>query len=103
MNITKTLYVTNRDDWRAWLAKNHDKKKEIWLTYYKKETGKMRIPQADAVEEALCYGWIDSTVKKIDNEQFIQRFTPRNPKSAWSDINRTRVKKLIKEGQMTDA
>lgn len=66
MRLGKTLYVTNRNDWRSWLAKNHDKEKEIWLIYYRKLSRKPRIPYNDAVEEALCYGLIDSNLKGID-------------------------------------
>lgn len=101
MNIGKTLYVTNRQQWRSWLKKNHATKKDIWLVYYRKESGKPRIPYNDAVEEALCFGWIDSILKKIDTFRFTQRFTPRNPKSQLSALNRERVKRLIKTGKMT--
>jgi uncharacterized protein YdeI (YjbR/CyaY-like superfamily) len=64
-----TLYVTDRKEWRAWLSKNHDKENEIWLIYYRKSSGKRRIPYNDAVEEALCFGWIDSINKNIDKER----------------------------------
>ncbi|MCX6746627.1 MAG: YdeI/OmpD-associated family protein [Candidatus Pacearchaeota archaeon] len=101
MEIGKTLYVTNRNDWQSWLAKNHDKEKEIWLIYYRKSSGKPRIPYNDAVEEALCYGWIDSIFKGIDEEKFVQRFSPRKPKSILSEMNRERVHQLIKQGKMT--
>lgn len=101
MKITKTLYLKNRKEWRSWLEKNHDKEKEIWLIYYKKHTNKPRIPYEDAVEEALCFGWIDSTVKKINKEKYAQRFTPRNKNSIWSELNKKRVKKMIKQGKMT--
>ena len=70
LKMVETLYVTHRNDWRAWLKKNHVKKKDIWLIYYKKHTGKPRIPYDDAVEEALCFGWIDSIVKKLDDEKY---------------------------------
>ena len=103
MNPLNLLYVTNRKDWRAWLAKHHKSESEIWLVYYKKSSGKDRIAYNDAVEEALCYGWIDSTVKKIDTERFAQRFTPRRPKSALSELNKERVKKLIPKKKMTKA
>lgn len=103
MEITKQLYVTDRDAWRAWLEKNYDTEKEIWLIYYKKHTGKPRIPYDDAVEEALCFGWIDSTVKRVDDEKFAQKFTPRKNKSNWSDLNKKRAKKMIREGRMTKA
>lgn len=101
MEITEKLYVTNREDWRAWLEKNYKTKKEIWLLFYKKHTKKKTIPYDDAVEEALCFGWIDSTVKRIDHEKHVQRFTPRNLNSVWSKYNVDRVKRMIKEGKMT--
>lgn len=101
MKISKTLYVTEREKWRAWLAKNHNKEKEIWLIYYRKSSRKIRIPYNDAVEEALCYGWIDSTIKNVDEERFAQRFTPRRPTSILSEMNRERLNKIIKEKKMT--
>lgn len=101
MKVGKTLYVVNRKDWRKWLSKNHSKEKEIWLIYYKKASGKLRIPYNDAVEEALCYGWIDSTAKKIDKERFAQRFSPRKPKSVLSEMNRERINRLNKQNKMT--
>ena len=101
MEIGETLYFTNRKDWRKWLKENFDKKKEIWLIYYKKHSKKPSIPYDDAVEEALCFGWIDSTVKRIDDEKYVQRYSPRNLNSVWSPYNITRVKKMIREGKMT--
>ncbi|MFH1211859.1 MAG: YdeI/OmpD-associated family protein [Candidatus Woesearchaeota archaeon] len=101
MNIGKTIYVVSRKQWRSWLAKNHDKEKEIWLIYCRKSSGKPRIPYNDAVEEALCYGWIDSTVKKVDEERFAQRFTPRNSKSSLSQANKERICRLIGQKKMT--
>ncbi|MFH1248997.1 MAG: YdeI/OmpD-associated family protein [archaeon] len=101
MNLGKTLYVTNRDDWRAWLSRNHQKEREIWLVYYKKSSGKPRIHYNDAVEEAICYGWIDSTVKKVDDESFAQRFTPRRHGSKISEMNKERVRILIAGNKMT--
>jgi uncharacterized protein YdeI (YjbR/CyaY-like superfamily) len=95
------LYISNRKDWRKWLKENHSIVSEVWLIYYKKHTGKPRIPYDDAVEEALCFGWIDSTVKRIDDEKFCQKFTPRNLKSVWSEHNKKRVGKMIKQGKMT--
>ncbi len=102
MNITGTLYVTNRADWRAWLEAHYRTEKEIWLVYYKKQSGKPRIPYSDAVEEALSFGWIDSTVKTLDEERFAQRFTPRNPKSGYSTANRERLRKLIAQGKVKE-
>ena len=102
MKITETLYVTKRDDWRKWLKKNHSTRKEIWLIYYKKHTDKPRIPYDDAVEEALCFGWIDSTVKRIDDEKYTQKYSPRRLNSIWSELNIKRAKKMLSEGRMTD-
>lgn len=103
MNIGKTLYVTKRADWRKWLREHSDKTPEIWLIYYKKETGKPRISYDDAVEEALCFGWIDSIEKRIDHERFAQRFSPRRKTSVLSEPNRKRLQKLIAERKMTPA
>lgn len=103
MNIGKTLYVTDRQSWRAWLRKNYSKKPEIWLIFYKLSSGKKRIPYNDSVEEALCYGWIDSIVKPIDEKKFAQRFSPRRPGSQLSETNRERVRRMIKSRKMTAA
>ena len=103
MALSKTLYVRTRDQWRAWLASHYQSETEIWLIYYKKHSGRPRIPYEHAVEEALCFGWIDSIVKKIDHEKFAQKFTPRRDSTKWSDLNRRRVRKLIQEGHMTEA
>jgi uncharacterized protein YdeI (YjbR/CyaY-like superfamily) len=101
MEIGKTLYVKNRDQWRKWLEKNHLKELEIWLIYYKKHSGKPRIPYNDAVEEALCFGWIDSTTKPVDEYSWAQRFTPRRKNSKLSELNKERVRRLIKAKKMT--
>ncbi len=105
MQITKTLYAKNRSQWRKWLEKHHAKEKEIWLIYYTKSSGKERIPYSDAVEEALCFGWIDSTVKKPekDLDYFCQRFTPRRKNSGWSEPNKERMRQMIQLGKMTPA
>lgn len=103
MKLGKTLYVTNRQDWRAWLKKHHASESEIWLIYYRKDTGKPIIPYDDAVEEALCYGWIDSTVKKLDENRFAQRFSPRRPTSNLSEMNKERIRRLIAQKKMTQA
>ena len=97
MEITKTFYAKNRKEWRQWLRKNYKTEKDIWLIYYNKESGKPRVAYNDAVEEALCFGWIDSTAKKIDKERFAQRFSPRNPKSSYSQANKERIKKLLQQ------
>tara|TARA_Y100000310_G_C20475538_1_gene712204 strand:+ start:290 stop:733 length:444 start_codon:yes stop_codon:yes gene_type:complete len=103
MKIGKTLYVTNWKDWRIWLAKHYKTETEIWLIYYRKDSGKQRIPYGDAVEEALCYGWIDSIVKTLDKERFVQRFSPRKSTSRLSQINKERIRELIIKKKMTKA
>jgi uncharacterized protein YdeI (YjbR/CyaY-like superfamily) len=104
MEIGKTLRAATRKTWRTWLAKNHASKQEIWLVYPLKHTGKRRLPYNDAVEEALCFGWIDSIVKKLDAEHVAQRFTPRrSAKSDLSETNKERVRRLIRAGLMTPA
>lgn len=95
MEITKTLYLTDRKDWREWLKKNYKIEKEIWLVYPRKATGKPRIEYNDAVEEALCFGWIDSIVKKLDEESTVQRFSPRKPKTKYSQANIERLRDLV--------
>lgn len=106
MDITQTLYITSRKNWRDWLKKNYKTETEIWLVYPRKATGKPRIEYNDAVEEALCFGWIDSTakkLKKLDEEHTAQRFSPRRPKAKYSQANIERLrylaaqKKVIKE------
>jgi uncharacterized protein YdeI (YjbR/CyaY-like superfamily) len=89
-----------RAAWRAWLERNHGLSKGIWLAYYKKNSGKSSVRYEEALEEALCYGWIDSTVNRLDEERYMQKWTPRNEKSIWSAANKARVKKLIIEGRM---
>jgi len=97
MQITKTLSVKSRNDWRSWLKKNYKTKKEIWLVFQNKSSHKTGITYEEAVEEALCFGWIDSTVKKYNKESRVQRFTPRSPKSSYSQLNKERLKKLIRK------
>jgi uncharacterized protein YdeI (YjbR/CyaY-like superfamily) len=103
MVLLNELYVKTREEWRAWLEKNHTLSEGVWLIYYKKHTGKPRVPYNDAVEEALCFGWIDSLVKKLDEERYCQKFTPRNENSEWSDLNKQRVQNMIDQGLMTEA
>ncbi len=99
----KQLYVTDREQWRNWLTKHHAGEAGVWLIFYKQETRKPTIGYEDAVEEALCFGWIDSIIKKIDETKYVSKFTPRNDKSKWSALNRKRANKMIKEGRMTDS
>lgn len=103
MNADKLLYVNDRKTWRAWLEKHHQTVSEIWLIYYKKGSGRPRIPYEDAVEEALCFGWIDSLVKRLDEARYLQKFTPRRASSNWSQSNLRRARKLVREGRMTEA
>lgn len=104
MELGKTLRVTTRKTWRVWLEKNHSRKKEIWLVYATKQSGQARIPYGDAVEEALCFGWIDGVMKKIDANYFAQRFSPRrSAKSQLSETNKERVRRMIRAGLMTPA
>jgi uncharacterized protein YdeI (YjbR/CyaY-like superfamily) len=97
------LYFKNKQEWRKWLEENHSKATELWLVYFKKHTKMPSVSYAEAVEEALCFGWIDGIVKSIDAETYMQRFTPRKPKSTWSKVNKERCLKLIEEGKMTEA
>jgi uncharacterized protein YdeI (YjbR/CyaY-like superfamily) len=99
---TSPRLFKDRVKWRAWLEKNHGRAKEIWLAYYKKGTGKTSITYREALEEALCFGWIDSIVKKCDEERYMQKYTPRNPRSLWSAVNKEHVARLIREGRMTE-
>ncbi len=97
------LYFTKRKEWRKWLEENYSNCEEVWLRYYKKPSGKPRIPYNDAVEEALCFGWIDGKIKRINEDYYIQRFTPRRSGSRWSKYNIDRVEKLKKAGLMHPA
>jgi len=96
----KLLYVTTRQEWCAWLKKHYKSEKDIWLVYYKKNSGKPRISYNDAVEEALCFGWIDSIIKTIDNDRFAQRFSVRKAKSQYSQANKERLRTLVKQGKV---
>ncbi len=103
VDLGTTVYLADRKSWRAWLAEHHDSEAEVWLIYYRRETGKPRISYNDAVEEALCYGWVDSIVKGIDEERFAQRFSKRKNKSALSQMNKERIRSLIARKKMTKA
>jgi uncharacterized protein YdeI (YjbR/CyaY-like superfamily) len=95
MEIGKTLYVIDRNEWRAWLEDNFEKEDEIWLVYPKKSSGKVSILYNDAVEEALCFGWIDSIRKSLDENHSVQRFSPRRSGSGYSQQNKERLKWLV--------
>ena len=100
----RELYFSERTAWREWLAQNHDRDVGgIWLVFYRKATGQPTLDYAAAVEEALCFGWIDSIIKKLDDERYVRKFTPRKLDSAWSAANKERVGRLIPAGRMTEA
>ena len=96
----KTLYISNREEWRQWLEENHQSEPEIWLVYPRKHTGNPRIPYNDAVEEALCFGWIDSITKTIDDDNYSQRFSPRRARSTYSQTNKERLRRLIAQNKV---
>ena len=102
MDKLKTVYITNRKDWRTWLEKNFDKEKEIWIVYPKKSSGKSRISYNDAVEEALCFGWIDSRVKTLDNNFADANSGSRREiqKSRFSQANKERLKWLLQKNMI---
>jgi uncharacterized protein YdeI (YjbR/CyaY-like superfamily) len=96
------IQAANRQEWRVWLEKNHNKCIGVWLIYYKVKSGKPSIKYSEAVKEALCFGWIDSKVKSLDAESYMQVFTPRKPKSVWSKLNKQYIEELIEQNLMTE-
>ena len=99
----ETFCPASQQDWRQWLKENHDSKQSVWLIYYKQKANIPTITYSDAVDEALCFGWIDSTKKSLDNETFMQFFCKRKPNSVWSKINKGKVQRLIDSGHMAKA
>ena len=99
----KPVHMRSRESWRRWLERHHASKTQVWLAYYKAHTGKPSVTYVEAVEEALCFGWIDGQVQRIDDESWCQRFTPRRPGSVWSKVNLRRFARLAAEGAVTDA
>lgn len=98
----QVVYAPTRVEWRAWLQKNSQTEKSVWLVLYHKKSKIQGVNLNDATEEALCLGWIDSLAKNRDHESYYLTFTPRKPKSKWSQPNRDRVRKLLAEGLMTE-
>jgi len=98
----KRRHFDSRDHWRAWLTDHHATASEMWLVFYKKHTGKSGLTYVEAVEEALCFGWIDGILKRLDDEKHTVRFTPRRKNSIWSELNKKRVARLIEAGRMTE-
>ena len=103
MKALKTLDLQRLSEWRAWLVRNHASESEVWLITHKRHTGVPAIVYEDAVCEALCYGWIDSLVKRLDQDRFARKFTPRRPGSAWSTPNRRRYARLKADGRLKAA
>lgn len=103
MNLPDTIYFSGAQSWREWLEYNHDSQSLVWLLYYKKHTARPKISYDEAVEEAICFGWIDSVVKGIDEISYCQKFTPRKNGSKWSQSNIKRAEEMIKQGKMTPA
>lgn len=103
MSLPIPIYAESRTAWRNWLAENHATEKNVWLKLYKKSSSTPSVTYDEAVDEALCFGWIDSSVKKVDDECRMQFFAKRNPKSNWSRVNKAKADKLIQAGLMTEA
>jgi uncharacterized protein YdeI (YjbR/CyaY-like superfamily) len=100
---TNIKFFKTPESFRKWLEKNHSIKDELWLGYYKKSSGKKSITYKQALDEVLCFGWIDGISKGIDDEKYCQRYTPRRPKSIWSAVNIKKIEELTKAGRMHEA
>lgn len=96
----KTLDLRSRDKWRSWLEAHHDSEAEIWLVFHKRHSAQQSISFDDAIDEALCFGWVDSLVRRLDDERYARKFTPRTPDSKWSTINRRRYADLTARGRL---
>jgi uncharacterized protein YdeI (YjbR/CyaY-like superfamily) len=103
MKTGETLVVSSREEFRDWLANHYKVKSEIWLIYYYKHTDKQKLSYGESVEEAICFGWIDSQQNRLDEERFVRRFSPRRIGSHWSKYNKIRALKMLREGMMTKA
>ena len=99
----QVVSFASAEEWRTWIAEHHAKSNGVWLRLYKKDSGEKTVSYAEALEEALCYGWIDGQVNKYDATSYIQKFTPRRPKSIWSKRNTEKAERLIQEGKMEKA
>ena len=102
MKITKSFTPSDQNEWRRWLEKNHNRESEVWLVYFKPASGKSNLDYESSVEEALCFGWIDSLIQKLDEDTYARKFNPRRLNSQWSETNKRRVLKVIREGRMTE-
>jgi uncharacterized protein YdeI (YjbR/CyaY-like superfamily) len=103
MELQNTYRAQDRESWRAWLAENHTLKKAVWVLFPKKHTRETCMSYEESVEEALCFGWIDSIIKRIDDTTYARKFTPRTDNENWSELNKRRLAKCIREGRMTAA
>jgi len=103
MEITNTFTASDRGTWRKWLEEHGTTEPEVWLVYYKAGSRKTTISYQDSLEEALCFGWVDSIIQKIDEEKYARKFTPRRAGSKWSELNKHLVARLMQEGRMTEA
>jgi hypothetical protein len=103
MNTCQTLHLCSRKEWRRWLSKHYKSKDGIWLVFHRKSSGEPTIEYDQAVEEAICFGWIDVQIRRIDGHKHMRRFTPRRQRSNWSDSNKRRALRMLREGKMTGA
>jgi uncharacterized protein YdeI (YjbR/CyaY-like superfamily) len=103
MKITLSFHAPDRAAWHAWLAEHGATENEVWLVYNKAATGKPTVSYPDSLEEALCFGWVDSLIQKLDEDRYARKFTPRKAGSKWSELNKHLVAKLIQAGRMTEA
>jgi uncharacterized protein YdeI (YjbR/CyaY-like superfamily) len=99
----KTLHVRTLDEWRDWLSERHASESEVWLIFHKRHTGVASIDYKDALDEALCFGWVDSLIKRLDDQRYARKFTPRRVDSQWSDVNRKRYAELKAAGRLKPA
>ena len=102
MICMEEVYISDRDGWREWLTCNHGRSAGVWLVFYRSSTGKPALAYEDAVEEALCFGWIDSIIRRLDAERYVRKFTPRRQGSSWSESNRMRVSRLLERDLMAE-
>lgn len=103
MTLEPTLTPKDRAEWRAWLESHHASTKEIWLVFFKAHTGRECVSYEESVEEAVCFGWIDGLIRRLDDDRYARKFTPRGGKTVWSQVNVARAEKMIRELRMTEA
>lgn len=103
VNLMEQLFCADLKEWQKWLRRHHRQKEGVWLIFYRQGVPGQELDYGDCLDEALCWGWIDSLIKKIDDTKYVRKFTPRNPVSKWSTVNKNRVQQLIQENRMQDA